>query len=113
MNIWHHMELSDSRGFGWDGRHMLYKVTIDGWNDYEHFSDVETIATIRLSMDPDTAEREFYVDFHHEKSETNIGLLRMVDNAIDLLLQDSRVDLDEGVREHDPLFSQLDFDEED
>ena len=104
------MELSDSRGVGWDGRYMLYRLTIDGWNDNINYQDVETLATIKMEMDPDTAERQFFINLHHEKSETNIHLMRLVDAAIDVLLHDSKVDLDEDVRKNDPILEQLEFD---
>lgn len=112
MNQWTHMELSESKGFGWDGRHMLYELTVDGWNDHDLFTDVQTLATIRLHMNPNTAERAFYIHFHHENIETNIRLMRIVDIGVDVLLTDSRMDLEDGIREEDPHFSQLDFDEE-
>lgn len=112
MKKWQHMELSDSDGFGWDGKYMLYARTIDGWNDDNVRGDIETLVTIRMHMDPNTAEREFFVNFQHEKSETNIHLIRLVEIAIDALLTDSRVDLDENVRAKDPFSAPLDAEDE-
>lgn len=112
MKTWNHMELSDSKGFGWDGRYMLYELTIDGWNDQDLYSDMERLVTIRMNMDPNTGEREFHIHFHHENSETNIHLMQIVEIGVDALLTDSRIDLDENVRENFSPYSELDFDDE-
>lgn len=112
MKKWRHMELSDSKGFGWDGKQLLYELTIEGWNDDENDTNSETLVTIHLKMNPNTAERVFDIAFLHEKSETNIHLMRMVEIGIDVLLTDSRVDLEENVRAIDPLSSPLDVEEE-
>lgn len=77
---WNHIELSDHFGHGItaDGDNFV-EMDIDGWNDDEDFSDLDSIVTVGAVIE----ERSYriYVKYNSEAAKSNVTVKRLIEEA--------------------------------
>lgn len=80
-----YIELSDGLGGGMtEEGYMFFEIDIDGWNDDEDFTDLETLVTIRATRLDDN-KIEISIPYIYEEMKIDEKISGLINQAIEVV----------------------------